>query len=245
MIAAGGVRRLNLAALKPQRAAVLAGGLAIMNAALAELDVDVIEPVGGALRLGVLYDLLGRTEEHDARVETVEQFMQRYAVDREHAQRIASLASDLLRGTQRNSDAVAMQRLTWAALLHEVGLSVSHTGFHKHGAYILRHADMPGFSDAEQEWLSQLVLGCRGGLAKMGTWLHQEGFRAKLFCLRLAVILHHARRPIELPKIKLESGAAVGVRIPKRWLAHHPLTEHLLEIEAQEWAAAGYVWKTR
>ncbi len=245
MIAAGGVRRLRLAALKPQRAGVLAGGLAIMNAALAELDADVIHPVGGAMRLGVLYDLLGRTEEHDARVETVEQFMRRYDVDREHAQRVARLAVELFRHTRPKADAVTLQRLSWAALLHEVGISVSHTGFHKHGAYILRNADMPGFSDAEQETLSQLVLGCRGGLAKMDAWLRNETFRAKLFCLRLAVLLYHARRPIELPAMKVRANAAVGVRVPRRWLAEHPLTDHLLDLEAQEWAAAGYVWSSR
>ena len=148
MIGAGHVHRLRLAALKPERAPVLAGGLAVMSAALAELDVPRINPVGGALRLGVLYDLLGRRVDRDARVATVEQFQSRYRVDRDHAQRIAAMAVALYRRAHDAPDADAAQRLEWAALLHETGFSVSHTGFHKHGAYIVQNADMPGFPRA-------------------------------------------------------------------------------------------------
>ena len=243
-IAAGHVSRLKLAALKPERAPVLAGGFAIMIAALAQLDVPRINPVGGALRLGVLYDLLGRSVERDARDATVEQFMTRYRVDRDHAQRVSAMAVALFCGARQNAHRAAVQQLERAALLHETGFSVSHTGFHKHGAYILRNADMPGFSAGEQERLSWLVLGCRGGLAKVAAMLSDLEFRAQLCALRLAVLFHHARRSTTPSHIALAVGSKIRFEVPARWLATHPLTEHLLQKEAREWRALGYAWPT-
>jgi exopolyphosphatase/guanosine-5'-triphosphate,3'-diphosphate pyrophosphatase len=167
MVGAGHISRLSLTALKPQRAPVLAGGLAVMAAAMKELDIDRINPVGGALRLGALYDLLGRNVDRDIRTATVEQFQTRYRVDPEHAVRVAAMAGALYRRAVPSFDAEALQRLEWAARLHETGFSVSHIGFHKHGAYILQNADMPGFAAREQTDLAWLVLGCRGTLAKL------------------------------------------------------------------------------
>jgi exopolyphosphatase/guanosine-5'-triphosphate,3'-diphosphate pyrophosphatase len=244
MIAAGEIGRLRIAALKPERAPVLAAGLAIMAAALAELGVQRVNPVGGALRLGVLYDLLGRTEHHDARTATIEQFLNRYQVDRDHASRVAALAVDLYRRAVSSPQPIAVQRLEWAALLHEIGIQVSHTGFHKHGAYILENADMPGFSSGEQQTLSNLVLGCRGGLAKMGATLGDRGFPAMLLALRLAVVFHHGRRPIELPRIAIDAEATIRCAVPLRWLKAHPLSDLLLARERSEWTAAGLPWRT-
>ena len=243
MIGAGHVRRLRLAALKAERAPVLAGGLAVMAAALAELDVARINPVGGALRLGVLYDLLGRRADRDSRAATVAQFQNRYRLDGEHAGRVAAMAGALYRRAVADPDADAAQRLEWAALLHETGFSVSHTGFHKHGAYILQNADMPGFSAREQQQLAWLVLGCRGGLSKMAPALDDADFRAQLLAFRLAVLFHHARRPIEGPRIALAATPRIRFRVAARWLKAHPLTAHMLAEEAAEWAALGYPWE--
>jgi len=244
LVEAGHVSRLKLAALKPERAPVLAGGFAIMSAALAQLDVARIDPVGGALRLGVLYDLLGRSVERDARDATVEQFLARYHIDREHARRVAAMAAELFRDARAGASNAAFQQLQRAALLHETGFSVSHTGFHKHGAYILRNADMPGFSAGEQERLSWLVLGCRGGLAKVEVMLGDVEFRTQLCALRLAVLFHHARRAISPPHLSLSVGSKVRFDVPARWLAGHPLTGHLLQKEAREWRALGYPFPT-
>ena len=244
MIAAGHVRRLRLAALKPERAPVLAGGFAIMVAALAQLEIPRIDPVGGALRLGVFYDLLGRTGERDARDVTIDQFTTRYRLDAEHAARVAETAITLFQDAMPSADRAATQQLARAALLHETGFSVSHTGFHKHGAYILRNADMPGFSAREQERLSWLVLGCRGSLDKVASRLDDVEFRAQLCALRLAVILHHARRSIARPKVSLAVGRRIRFGITAGWLEAHPLTGHLLQKEAREWKAAGFAWAT-
>ncbi len=240
MIAAGHVGNLALEALKPARAPVLAGGFAVMNAALTELRVERINPVGGALRLGVLYDLLGRTAHKDSRVATVELFLERYRIDREHAQRVAATAKDLyLRATAR-PDGDAALRVEWAGWLHEVGFTVSHIGFHKHGAYILQHADMPGFSAREQERVAQLVLGCRGALDKVADALGDADVRAQILALRLAVLFHHARRPVALPRLTLRAGITIRLQVPARWLHAHPQTAHLIEKERSEWVAAGF-----
>ena len=244
MIAAGHVERLKLAALKSERAPVLAGGFAIMAAALAQLDVPRINPVGGALRLGVLYDLLGRSVERDARDATVDRFVERYRLDREHATRVARVAVALLRSARPRAERTVAQELERAALLHETGFSVSHTGFHKHGAYILRNADMPGFSAGEQERLSWLVLGCRGRLDKVAVQLDDAEFRTQLCALRLAVLFHHARRAIALPRLTLDVGRRIRFGVAARWLSGHPLTEHLLQKEAREWSELGYAWTT-
>ena len=90
-------------------------------------------------------------------------------------------------------DATLAKLVEWAGRLHEVGMSISHDGFHKHGAYIVEHADMPGFSSREQGHLAFLVLACRGRLAKVAERLSSKGIRAAVLALRIAVLVHHAR----------------------------------------------------
>jgi exopolyphosphatase/guanosine-5'-triphosphate,3'-diphosphate pyrophosphatase len=243
MISAGHVRRLSLAALKPERAPVLAGGLAVMAAAMKELEADRINPVGGALRLGVLYDLLGRRVQRDVRTATVDQFQTRWRIDREHAARVAAMAQAVFAAAVAEPDPAATQRLGWAALLHETGFSVSHTGFHKHGAYILQNADMPGFSAGEQSELAVLVLGCRGSLAKTAGALGNATLRLQLLALRLAVLFHHARQPIAPPRFRIVGGKGLRFEVPARWLKAHPLTAHLLDKERSEWRALGFAWR--
>ena len=136
-------------------------------------------------------------------------------------------------------------RSAWSgrALLHEIGYTVSHIGFHKHGAYILENADMPGFSAQEQRYLAMLVLGCRGGLSKLPQLAAHVDLAAQVLALRLAVLFHHARRPIEAPRIALQRGQDDRFRIAARWLKEHPLTAHLLDLERAEWRSARRPWK--
>ncbi len=244
LLLAGHAGKLTLNALKPERVPVLAGGLAIMTAAVAELGVERIDPVGGALRLGVLYDLLGRTIDEDVRKVTVSGFVDRYRIERGHATRVATLATGLYRRAVGRADRGMVQLLQWAALLHETGMSVAHLGFHKHGAYILQHADMPGFSAGEQSRLALLVYGCRGGLAKVSYALGDVDVRTQLLALRLAVLFHHARTAIALPRIRLKVGKNITFDISSRWLKAHPLTTHLLVKERAQWESLGYRWRT-
>ena len=243
MVAARHIKHLKLEGLKAERAPVLAGGFAVMAAAVHELGIARIDPVGGALRLGVLYDLLGRREHRDSREVTVASFVERYHVDRPHAERVAALARRLYAQALSRPDPDVERHVGWAALLHEVGYTVSHLGFHKHGAYILGNADMPGFSRQEQQWLAMLVLACRGGLDKVAQILENPGMRAQVLALRLAVLLHHARQPVAAPRVRIRPGRVPRVEVAAGWLRAHPLTAHLLAKEREEWAKAG--WRVR
>ncbi len=236
--------RLQLAGVKPERAPVLAGGFAIMAAAIAELRVPRINPVGGALRLGVLYDLLGRTVE--ARQPRRDGGEPLRALAHRPPARPARRGNGQGAVSQMASpapDPEAAQRVEWAALLHEIGYSVSHIGFHKHGAYILENADMPGFSAQEQRQLALLVLGCRGGLSKMADAVADHDLAAQVLALRLAVLFHHARRAIDTPRIALKVGRSIKFAVAKRWLKAHPLTTHLLDVEREEWSAVDRPWR--
>jgi len=243
MLDAGHISHLKLNALKGERAPVLAGGLAIMTAAVAELRIERIDPVGGALRLGVLYDLLGRTIDEDARAATVERFIVRYGIDRARAFRVGSYATALYRRALPAPDPALAKLVEWAGLLHEIGMSISHASFHKHGAYILQNADMPGFSAGEQGRLALLVCGCRGGLAKIESALGDRQIRAAMLALRLGVLVHHARSTIAVPRIRLEIARSIRFGISQRWLAAHPLTDYLLAKERAQWVALGHPWR--
>ena len=243
MLDAGHISRLKLNALKGERAPVLAGGFAIMAAAVKELGIARLDPVGGALRLGVLYDLLGRTIDEDARAVTVDRFIARYGLDRAQALRVGDLAAALYRRAVASPDVTLAKLVEWAGRLHEVGMSISHDGFHKHGAYILQNADMPGFAAREQGRLALLVFGCRGRLAKIVGNIVDKDIRAAVLAVRMAVLVHHARTALVVPRITLKVARGIQFGISRRWLAAHPLTDYLLAKERAQWAALGHPWR--
>ncbi len=232
LLAVGDVQKLNLQGLRGDRLPVLAGGFAIMYAAFCELGIDVMQPASGALREGVLYDLLGRVHNNDMRDVTVKQFMQRYRVDIPQAKRVATLASRLAQ--QLVTEAASLRLINWAALMHEIGISVAHSSFNKHTAYILANADMPGFSKQEQNYLSLLTLTQRGGLDKV---LRPTGVdQALIFSFRLATILHRSRSERTLPNIQLrKTEQSIVLTLSSAWLTKQPATEAALQEEIQHW----------
>ena len=240
------VNQVELDGLKDDRRAVWPGGLAIMLAAFDELGIEEMEVTDAALRSGVLYDLLGRSQHHDMRYVTVEQFMQRYAVDREQAERVGKLATDFLQQLPKpaaESRADNMALLQWAANLHEIGLSISHNSYHKHSAYIAGNADMPGFSKNDQARLAALLIGHTGKLGKLANNHSFEDWRM-LFCLRLAQVLCRGRNDASFPKVKVsENSGSYLVSLPKEWVAEHPLTEFSLLKEAAEWERIGHSYQ--
>jgi len=238
------IDRVNLINLKDDRRPVLPGGLSIMLAIFDELGIERMEVSDAALRVGVLYDLLGRTQHDDMRFVTVEQFMQRYAVDREQAHRLGMLAADFLAqlpkpNHESRTDNLAL--LGWSANLHEVGLSISHNGYHKHSAYIAANADMPGFSKNDQARLAALLLGHTGKLGKLSNNANFTDWRM-LFCIRLAHVLCRSRMDEHLPKVKVKNPntETFEVLLDRQWANAHPLTEFSLRKEAAEWERIGY-----
>lgn len=240
------VSQVELLGLKDDRRAVWPGGLAIMLAVFDELGIDSMEVTDAALRVGVLYDLLGRSQHHDMRYVTVEQFMQRYSADREQAARVGNLATEFLAqlpnpDKENKKDNIAL--LQWAANLHEIGLSISHNGYHKHSAYIAGNADMPGFSKNDQARLAALLIGHTGKLGKLANNPSFNDWRM-LFCLRLAQVLCRGRIDNDLPKVKVsEHDGSYLVSLSKEWADEHPLTEFSLQKEATEWERVGRSYK--
>ncbi len=244
LLAAGEFRRIALPGLREDRIPVVAGGLAIMSAIFDELGLREMAVAEGALRDGVLWDLLGRVHHRDIRDVTVEQFARRYHVDLRQAQRVTALAQRLMRELERDHPGLDARRdfLDWGATLHEIGISIAQAAYHKHSAYILANADMPGFSRQEQGWLSNLVLAQRGKLAKMKSAFDDDPRLAALaFCLRLAVIFHRSRRTFELPRDLEVSGGPRGwkVKVESQWLDSQSLISVALEREKDEWQSVG------
>ena len=241
MLKAGDAAKLDLAGLKSDRVAVLPGGFAIMYAAFCELGIEQMQPAQGALREGVLYDLLGRFHDHDMRNVTVQQFARRYHVDMRQAQRVAQLASAFacqFLGEQATEDVLRL--LGWVAILHEIGISVAHNGYHKHTAYILANADMPGFSRKEQARLSMLAMAHRGGLEKMRGQIDSAEKAALVMSLRLAALFYRNRGDVALPVMRGAFGTAgFQLALSPGWLAQNPLTDTALRDEAKQWKMLG------
>jgi len=239
LIKTGNVSQLDLPGLKPDRRPVIAGGLAIMLAIFEELGVESMTVAQGAMREGILWDLLGRVHDRDMRDVTVSQFQRRYQVDMAQARRVESLALELFR--KMNPSVAAAQRLAWAARLHEIGISIAHSSFHKHGAYILENADMPGFSRRDQAYIALLVRAVRGGLDKLGLSPAAADWPL-ILCLRLGVLFNMSRSDAVMPAMSLhcESGL-FRLSLPAAWLKENPLTRAALDDEVGEWgkAAAG------
>ena len=243
MIRAGSAAALALDGLPSDRLPVLAGGLAILCAVFSELGIERMSYTNGALRLGVLYDLIGRFGHHDMRDLTVRQFARRYQVDGRQALRVETTALKLL-GQLIETNPSGYENdtrfLRWAATLHEVGISIAHHGYHKHGAYILGQADMPGFSKPDQARLAQLVLGQRGKLEKLAALPSGDASWHQIICLRLATALHRSRDDQRIPDFRLSHGAT-GYRfeLPSGWLAANPLSAAALADEIVCWQSIG------
>lgn len=237
LLKTGEAERLVLQGLKPDRIPVLAGGFAIMYAAFCELGIEQMQPALGALREGVLYDLLGRFHHRDMRDVTVQQFKRRYHVDMPQAARVTQLARQFARQfMQQQSGEDALYTLDWVASLHEIGISVAHNGYHKHTAYILANADMPGFSRKEQARLSLLALAHRGGLEKVRGQLNTLENIALVMALRLATLFYRSRSDIALPVMQGSfSSNKFHLALAPGWLAQNPLTDTALQEEAKQW----------
>jgi len=241
---AGELSRLELPGLKEERLPVFFGGLAIMHGIFAELGIGKMALADGALRQGVLWDLLGRVHHRDIREVTVDQFVRRYHVDLLQSQRVAALAAKLLEDIDPGKGEkgfLARSFLGWAARLHEIGISIAQGAYHKHSAYILANADMPGFSRPEQARLANLVLAQRGKLVKMREAFSRDAELATLaFCLRTAVILHRSRRNLKLPALRAaRRGREFRLSLGSGWLADHGLVAIALEQERGEWESVG------
>ena len=248
LLKAGRVGRLKLEGLNPRRRTTIAGGTAILCALFEALAIDVLRRSDGALREGLLYDFLGRIRDQDVRERGVEALAGRAHVDRQQAARVKQTSLALLAQVAESwnlGSRNARQFLSWSANLHEIGLDIAHNHYHRHGEYIVAHADLQGFSLPEQQVLATLV---RSHRRKFPTGVitalprNWSGWTERLAMpLRLSVVLHRSRSPLPLPAIELTAArSALDLRFPPGWLDEHPLTRADLETEAAYLQDAGY-----
>ena len=224
---------------------VLPAGAVILKAIFDQLKLDSMHVGDAALKEGLLFDTIGRLSDKDTRDQSIQQLQKQYNVDTDHAQRVAATSIELWQQI-RSPVLPGMSRtkiLGWAAQLHEIGLSISHTSFHHHGYYILRHNDMAGFGRYEQYILANLVRSHRKGLYLQKFEgmddLAMAAFVPLLVCLRLAVLFHRRREDMDyLPKLtNTELGYQLKFR--RAWLKQHPLTLAGLEQEQDQYENIG------
>jgi exopolyphosphatase/guanosine-5'-triphosphate,3'-diphosphate pyrophosphatase len=241
------VDRLAIPGLQAERAPVIAGGVAILSAIFEGLAIEEMQVSQGALREGILYDLLGRVRHEDLRDRTIKGFAERYRVDVEQAERVRLTAVALVEQAAPDwGIELEMGRrfLEWAARLHEVGLSVSYSGYHKHGAYLVEHSDMPGFSREDQFLLAALIGGQRrkftvSNLDELPSSLQKPALRLCVL-LRIAVLLNRSRSALPLPAIRLSvKRGGYALEFPSGWLEENSLTRADLGEEAGYLRAAG------
>ncbi len=238
LIQQGNVQKLRLETLKEDRAPILAGGLAILIAVFETLGIEQMRISDQALREGLLYDLVGRIQHKDVREASVESAIQRWNLDFVHADNVTRTALALFDQVSADWTLIGENRLLlkWAAQLHEIGLQISHGAYHKRGAYILTHADLPGFSRTEQALLATLVLNHRQKLRinsfeDLVIRARRPGVRLCVL-LRLAVLLHRGRTDEQVPEVSIHvSEEMIRLKFPEGWLEQHPLSQADLEKE--------------
>lgn len=247
ILKADSLAALAIDGVKPERQGILPAGLAILEATFDALDIQSMQHTEGALREGVLYDMIGRQSHEDVRERTLSALMERCHVDLEQAARVEAKAQSILAKVGAAwglNDDWHRELLGWAARVHEVGLDIAHYHYHKHGAYILEHADLAGFSRIDQQMLALLVRGHRRNIpverfAEFG----EEGDKLVRLCimLRFAILFHHIRGMQEMPEVEFVVGPrSLEAVFPPGWLAANPLTEADIAAEAQWLARVGY-----
>jgi exopolyphosphatase/guanosine-5'-triphosphate,3'-diphosphate pyrophosphatase len=248
MIEQGHVEQLDMTGLSTERKPVFAGGVAVLSALFKSLNIEQMSVSDEALREGLLYEMQGQLQHEDIRDKTVKRLSERYGIDRSQARRIENTARQIFSQVSENWHLKSMEYselLGWAARLHEVGLSISHSQFQKHSAYILENADMSGFSRQQQRLLAVLVRNHRRKLQADILELQPEDIRESILrlsiTLRIAVLLHRGRSHDNKPKLKIRvEDKGLHLDFPEDWLDEHPLTVVEMEQEAKYLKQAGY-----
>ncbi|MCU7873646.1 MAG: exopolyphosphatase [Candidatus Thiodiazotropha sp. (ex Lucinoma annulata)] len=249
LIDAGSIDKVSLKGLSEERKPVFAGGLAVLSAVFEHIGIDHMDVSSEALREGLIYDMIGRSHHEDARERTLKTLRRRYDIDETQANRVETTALALLDRAKRAwqlEDPRYLAMLSWAAKVHEIGLTVSHSQFQKHGAYLLEKSDLSGFSLQEQKVLAALV---RGHRRKFPSAIFDSLPREVVTCtkqlcilLRLSVLSHRARSSVAKPMPRLEvEENRISLVFPDDWINHHPLTRAELQQEAQYLNSAGYL----
>ena len=234
----GHTSKIDLPGLRPDRAGTIVGGLAILIGLFRELAIPSMTPIEAGLRMGVMWDLFLRSTKRDRREQSVQACMEKFHVDQRRASRVAEQALALYAQLKPASEAL-VKPLRWASLLHETGMVVSQTGYHKHAAYIIENADLPGFTTREQKTMSRLILAQKGNLRKIDDVLADADFAKAVLALRLSILLMHARIEADFSELRLRMKNRIDLDIKRGWVAHHPTVSFWIEKEQEFWDEVG------
>jgi exopolyphosphatase/guanosine-5'-triphosphate,3'-diphosphate pyrophosphatase len=247
LIAAGDVATVDLKGLQDTRRPVFAGGVAVLAALFDGLRIELMQVSQGALREGLLYDLMGRIRHEDARESAVAGLEQRFNIDTDHASKVAVTALSLFDQAAGiwKLDEQARYWLEWAARLHELGIAIAHSQHHRHGAYVLKNGDLTGFSYRDQAVLSVLVRCHRRKLDVTVIQALPRGLveivTRLVVLMRLAVVVHRSRSSKSVTEIPATfHKQAVNLVLPEGWLDKHPMTRADLGVEKEYLAAIDY-----
>jgi exopolyphosphatase/guanosine-5'-triphosphate,3'-diphosphate pyrophosphatase len=238
LIEAGHADAFDLPGVKRERVIVMAGGLSVLLGAMQEFGVRAVTAINAGLRLGVLSDLELRACRSDRRDSAIQDCMRRFGVDEQRALRTAAIARQLYERLM-GSDEGLRRQLLWSCMLHEVGQAVSHTGAHKHAAYIVEHADLPGFTNREQRLISTIVLAQKGNLRKVREALGAPDLARAVLALRLAAVFMHARVDGDLDGLRVRMKNRIEIDTPRGWLKQHPTVAAWFDKEAAAWGEVG------
>lgn len=248
-VQAGQTKHIILPGLSENRTPVIVGGLCVLMAAFEELKIDSMQASEGALREGLLNDMIETSRGHDIRMDTIRDLEQRYRVDVAQAGRICHTALHMFDQLELVDDEVLRLLLLWSGRLHEIGLSISHNNYPSHSGYIVEQSDMPGFSREMQNTLGLILRLQRGKLkVELVEALPRRHKHSLLIIilLRIAIILERSRDWDNSRHVSIKlRDQKIMLRFPKNYLKSHPLTKADLKQEMIEVARAGFELKLK
>lgn len=234
----GRIDALNLAGIKPERVAMVIGGLSILIGLFQELNITVLHPIEAGLRMGVMWDLHLRSTKRDRRDQAVHDFLDVFRTDVIRAKSVAEIAKSIFEQLKPSNEQLT-RYVYWSALMHEVGMTVSHTGYHKHGSYLVENGDIAGFTTREQKLMSRMVLSQKGNLRKLGDGLADIDFAKAVLSLRLAVTFMHSRIELDFADFRLKMKNKIELEIKQSWVNLHPTVAYWLQKEIECWREIG------
>ncbi|WP_454831575.1 exopolyphosphatase [Pseudoxanthomonas wuyuanensis] len=250
LLQADRIEDIDLPGLSNDRRPIIAGGVLVLEAAFEALGLQRLMVSKAAMREGILYDMLGRGSENDPRDSSVAALIHRYGIDAVQAARVEATALRLFDQVAQSwgLDDDDARMLTWAARLHEIGLAIAHSQYHAHGAYVLEHSDISGFSRQEQQVLAALVRTHRRGIPKNAFDAIPDRLLAsakrKAVLLRLAVLLHRAHEAEPIPTLDLTAiGEELRLVVGKDWIHARPLLKSDLLGEPEDMQGLGVAFK--
>ena len=233
------IDQISFPALSIERRPVFIGAVAIVYATFKALNIQQMTVSDGALREGLVYDLVGRIYDEDIRSQTSQTIAERYHTDISHSEQIKETLRYIVQQLDEHpcfqENPASLQFLEWAAELHEIGFEIAHSQYHKHSAYILENGDLAGFSKQDQLLLSKLVRSHRKKFSLdrfddlPSPWRQRAPIMAIVF--RLATLLHRNRHS-QRPDFKLSIAKHdIKIDFPEHWLEQAPLTHADLKQE--------------